>query len=110
MATLQQPKLLLLDEHTAALDPQTANKVMELNEWLVKEFKLTTLMVTHNMEQALKYGNRIIMMDSGSIILDLKDEKKEELTVSKLMEHFANIGNGGLNNDRMLLSKWANAC
>ncbi|NLT94562.1 MAG: ABC transporter ATP-binding protein [Clostridia bacterium] len=110
MATLQKPKLLLLDEHTAALDPQTANKVMELTQWLVKEFKLTTLMVTHNMEQALKYGNRIIMMDDGSIILDLRDDKKEKLTVGKLMEHFAKTGKGSLNNDRMLLSKWANAC
>ena len=110
MATLQKPKLLLLDEHTAALDPQTANKVMELTQWLVKEFKLTTLMVTHNMEQALKYGNRIIMMDSGEIILDLKDETKEKLTVGKLMEHFAKTGKGSLNNDRMLLSKWADAC
>jgi putative ABC transport system ATP-binding protein len=110
MATLQKPKLLLLDEHTAALDPQTANKVIELTEWLVKEFKLTTLMVTHNMEQALKYGNRIIMMDRGNIVLDLKGEKKEKLTVNKLMEHFAVTGKGNLNNDKMLLSKWSNAC
>lgn len=109
MATLQKPKLLLLDEHTAALDPQTAKKVMEITDWLVGEFKLTTLMVTHNLEQALNYGNRIIMMDSGNIILDLKDDKKEDLTIAKLMDHFANTGTGGLNNDRMLLSKWANA-
>ncbi len=108
MATIQEPKLLLLDEHTAALDPQTANKVMEFTEWLVQEFKLTTLMITHNMEQALKYGNRIIMMDSGRIILDLKDDMKKELTISKLMDHFAKAGS--LNNDRILLSKKANAC
>lgn len=109
MATLQKPQLLLLDEHTAALDPQTGKKVMEITEWLVREFKLTTLMVTHNLEQALNYGNRIIMMDSGNIILDLQDEKKEDLTIGKLMEHFANTGTAALNDDKMLLSKWSNA-
>jgi len=109
MATLRKPKLLLLDEHTAALDPQTATKVMDLTEWLVKEFRLTTLMVTHNLEQALNYGNRIIMMDSGNVILDLNGEDKKELTVNKLMEQFASSSGSALNNDRMLLSKWANA-
>ncbi|NLW23828.1 MAG: ABC transporter ATP-binding protein [Clostridia bacterium] len=108
MATLQKPDLLLLDEHTAALDPQTANKVMQLTDWLVQEFKLTTLMVTHNLEQAIKYGNKIIMMDRGSIILDLNGKEKKEITVTKLMERFARCSGNSITNDRMLLSKWAN--
>lgn len=110
MATLQKPKLLLLDEHTSALDPQTAGKVMELTSILIKEFKLTSLMVTHNMDQAINYGNRTIMMDAGNIILDIHGNEKQDMTVEKLMDYFARSGKSKLNNDRMLLSKWADAC
>lgn len=106
MATLQKPKLLLLDEHTSALDPKTAQKVMEITEWLIKEFKLTTLMVTHNMEQAINCGNRLIMMDQGKIILDIKGKEKEEITVNKLMDLFTNTSGKKLASDRMLLSSW----
>lgn len=88
MATLKRPKLLLLDEHTAALDPKTANTVLELTDSLVKEQNLTTVMVTHNMRDALKYGNRLIMLSDGEIILDIKNKEKEQMTIDKLVHLF----------------------
>lgn len=101
MATLQKPNLLLLDEHTAALDPATASKVLELTNKIVTENNLTTFMVTHNMKDALKYGNRLIMMDNGHIILDVSGKEKEKLTVSHLLKMFEKVG--GVVNDDMLL-------
>lgn len=88
MATLIKPKLLLLDEHTAALDPKTANKVLMQTEEIVKRYSLTTLMITHNMHDAIRYGNRLIMLDSGKIILDLKEEEKKRLNPEQLIERF----------------------
>lgn len=104
MATLIKPKLLLLDEHTAALDPKTANKVLEITDKFVKEGNLTTLMVTHNMRDAIKYGNRLIMMSNGSIILDIKGEEKKNLTVNSLLERFGKISGEDFANDRALLA------
>jgi len=104
MATLQKPKLLLLDEHTAALDPKTAKIVLELTGKLVLENKLTTLMVTHNMRDALKSGNRIIMMHDGQIILDLAGEAKEALTVPELLKMFEQASGEEMLSDRMLLT------
>ena len=101
MATLQKPNLLLLDEHTAALDPKTASKVLELTNKIVLENKLTTFMVTHNMKDALKYGNRIIMMDNGHIILDVSGKEKEKLEVKDLLKKFEQLG--GVVNDNMIL-------
>ena len=101
MATIKKPNLLLLDEHTAALDPATATKVLELTNKIVTENKLTTFMVTHNMKDALKYGNRLIMMDNGHIILDVAGKDKEKLTVSDLLKKFEKVG--GIVNDDMLL-------
>ena len=89
MATLQKPELLLLDEHTAALDPKTAKKVLEITDALVKKDNLTTFMVTHNMKDALLYGNRLIMMMEGKIIFDVKGEEKKKLTVEDLLEKFS---------------------
>ena len=103
MATLKKPKLLLLDEHTAALDPQTAAKVLDITEELVKENNLTALMITHNMKDAIRLGNRLIMMDKGRIIYDIAGEEKKNLKVSDLMELFAKASNGEFANDRMLL-------
>ena len=88
MATLQKPKLLLLDEHTAALDPKTAKKVLELTEELVKKDNLTTFMVTHNMKDAIRYGNRLIMMMDGRIVYDVRGEEKKNLKVEDLLEKF----------------------
>jgi putative ABC transport system ATP-binding protein len=88
MATLSMPKLLLLDEHTAALDPHMAKKVMKLTEVIVRENKLTTLMVTHNMHQALRYGNHMIMLHQGRIQLQVRDEEKQRLTVNDILTHF----------------------
>lgn len=88
MATLNEPKLLLLDEHTAALDPKTANKVLDLTKEVVTKNHLTTLMITHNMRDALKYGNRLIMLSDGHIILDVKGEEKEKLTIEDLLQKF----------------------
>lgn len=88
MATLQTPKILLLDEHTAALDPKTARIVLEITEKIVKENKLTTLMITHNMKDAIKYGDRLIMMYGGDIIYDVKGEEKQKLTVDFLLNKF----------------------
>ena len=99
MATLKKPDLLLLDEHTAALDPKTADKVLKLTEEIVSRDKLTTLMVTHNMRNAIEYGNRIIMMDAGRVVVDIRGEEKKNLTVKDLLENF------NIENDRMLLSE-----
>ena len=104
MATLKQPKLLLLDEHTAALDPATAAKVLELTDKLVSENNLTTIMITHNMTDAIKHGNRLIMMDSGKIILDISGEDKKKLTKKDLLEKFAEIAGKTEENDALLLS------
>ena len=104
MATMNPPKLLLLDEHTAALDPGTAEKVLNLTRRIVEEHNLTCLMITHNMQSALDLGNRILMMDSGNIVLNISGEEKKQLTVEGLLEKFR-IGAGkALDNDRILLS------
>ena len=94
MATLKEPKLLLLDEHTAALDPNTAVKVLEITEKIVMENKLTTLMVTHNMRDAIRYGNRLIMMHEGRILLDIEGEAKKKLTVEELLSRFGQASSG----------------
>lgn len=104
MSALKKPKLLLLDEHTAALDPRTAQKVLELSEQIVTENKLMTLMVTHNMRDAIRYGNRLIMMNEGSIILDISGEEKKNLTIEILMDAFAQASGETFANDRILLS------
>lgn len=103
MATMQNPRLLLLDEHTAALDPQTASKVLNITEELVNEGKITTLMITHNMKDAIRLGNRLIMMDKGRVIYDISGEEKKNLKVADLMELFAKASSGEFANDRMLL-------
>ena len=99
MATLKKPRLLLLDEHTAALDPKTADKVLQITEEIVARDKLTTLMVTHNMKHAIQYGNRLIMMDAGKVVVDIRGEEKKNLSVRDLLEKFQ------IDNDRMLLSE-----
>ena len=104
MATLKKPKLLLLDEHTAALDPKTAATVLTLSEKIVEENHLTTLMITHNMKDAIKYGNRLIMMYEGHVIYDVKGEEKKNLQVSDLLQRFEQVSDGEFANDRMLLS------
>ena len=104
MASLQKPKLLLLDEHTAALDPATAAKVLELSDKIVQENKLTTLMITHNMKDAISHGNRLIMMNEGKIILDVEGEEKKKLTKRDLMDKFAEISGSQLESDQILLS------
>ena len=104
MATLVTPKLLLLDEHTAALDPKTAAKVLGLTQKLVTERHLTTLMVTHNMHDAIRLGNRLIMMNEGTIIYDVRGEEKAHLTVADLLQKFEEVSGGEFANDRMLLS------
>lgn len=105
MATLQNPRLLLLDEHTAALDPQTAKKVLDLTNEMVTEQKLTALMVTHNMKDAIQIGNRLIMMNDGRIIYDISGEAKKNLTVDDLLKKFSEASGGEFANDRMMLSK-----
>lgn len=104
MATMNRPKILLLDEHTAALDPNRARLVTELTEKIVREHRLTTLMITHNMEQAIQLGNRLIMMDKGEIILNIADEEKQRLTVPKLLELFRRIKGEELADDRIVLA------
>jgi len=104
MATLQKPELLLLDEHTAALDPRTAEKVLLLTRQLIGENRLTALMVTHNMKDALALGNRTIMMHEGRIILDLDAEQKQHMTVEDLLAQFEKASGRELSNDRMLLA------
>ena len=105
MATMVTPKILLLDEHTAALDPATAKKVLDLTRQIVAERKITCLMVTHNMHQALELGNRTLMMDSGNIILDVSGEKRAGMTVEDLFEQFAVCAGKRLDNDRILFSQ-----
>lgn len=105
MATMVTPKLLLLDEHTAALDPATADKVLELTKTIVAKRGITCLMVTHNMHQALQLGNRTLMMDSGSIVFDVQGEEREKLTIDDLLEQFKICAGKRLDNDRILLSK-----
>lgn len=102
MATIKKPELLLLDEHTAALDPKTASKVLEITNKVVTENHLTTLMITHNMKDAIKYGNRLIMMNNGNIIYDVSGEEKQNLKVSDLLVKFEQ--EGGVANDRMVLA------
>lgn len=104
MATLTNPRVLLLDEHTAALDPKTAAKVLALTEQIVGERKLTTLMVTHNMNDAIRLGNRLIMMHEGRVIYDVAGDEKRALTVPDLLQKFEEVSGGQLANDRMLLS------
>ena len=104
-ATLVTPKLLLLDEHTAALDPATAEKVLDLTKSIVAEKKITCLMVTHNMHQALELGNRTLMMDAGRIVFDVKGEARSKMTVDDLLEKFRENAGKALDNDRILLSK-----
>jgi len=103
MASFHQPKLLLLDEHTAALDPKTAAKVLDLTVKIVEEEKLTAMMVTHNMKDALRIGNRLIMLHNGNIILDLSKEEKQNMEVSDLLKMFERASGEEMDNDRMLL-------
>ena len=103
MATLKKPQMLLLDEHTAALDPRTAAKVLELSDQIIRQNRLMTLMVTHNMRDAIAYGNRLIMMNEGHIILDISGEEKKRLTVEMLMEQFAKASGDRFASDRALL-------
>ncbi|OKP69835.1 ABC transporter ATP-binding protein [Paenibacillus sp. P3E] len=103
MATFTHPQILLLDEHTAALDPARAELITGLTKSIVRELNLTTLMVTHNMEQAIRLGNRLIMMDKGSIILDIDEDRKQDLTVERLLGEFEAISGHKLADDRMML-------
>ena len=104
MASLQTPKLLLLDEHTAALDPTTAAKVLQISEEIIERDKLTAMMITHNMNDAIVHGNRLIMMNNGQIIYDVQGEEKKELTKADLMAKFAEIAGEDAESDKMLLS------
>jgi putative tryptophan/tyrosine transport system ATP-binding protein len=104
MATFTEPAILLLDEHTAALDPSRAELITNLTKEIVEKYGLTTLMVTHNMQQALDLGNRLIMMDKGQIILEVEEDKKKELTIEKLLNEFQRIRGSKMTNDRALLS------
>lgn len=103
MATIQKPDLLLLDEHTAALDPKTAAKVLQMTDELIKDHGLTAIMITHNMKDAIKYGNRLIMMMDGKIIYDVSGEEKKKLEVADLLKKFETSAGEELSNDRMLL-------
>ncbi len=104
MATMKKPKLLLLDEHTAALDPKTAAKVLEITDRLITENNLTAMMVTHNMQDAIAHGNRLIMMDAGNIILDISGEEKKRLTVEALLAQFSQKRGQAFASDRALLN------
>lgn len=104
MATLKKPKLLLLDEHTAALDPKTAEKVLNTTDRIIRENHLTAFMVTHNMRDAIAYGNRLIMMNEGRIIFDVSGEEKSRLTREDLMQKFAEVSGQGFESDRALLT------
>lgn len=104
MAAMKKPKLLLLDEHTAALDPKTAAKVLALSDKFIEEEHLTAMMVTHNMKDAIAHGNRLIMMNNGRIILDVSGEEKKKLTVEYLLEAFSKLSGAEFANDRALLS------
>lgn len=103
MATLQRPKLLLLDEHTAALDPKTAAKVLETTEYIVNRDHLTTLMITHNMKDAITHGNRLIMLMDGRVILDIRGEEKKQLTVEDLLHKFEAASGEEFTNDKAIL-------
>ena len=105
MSSLKKPKLLLLDEHTAALDPATAAKVLEISDKIVEENQLTTMMITHNMKDAIRHGNRLIMMNQGKIILDIRGEEKQHLSKHELIEMFAQIASSPLESDEVLLSR-----
>lgn len=104
MATINKPKLLLLDEHTAALDPKTAAKVLEITDRIVKDNHLTTIMITHNMRDAIKHGNRLIMLHEGRVIIDISGEEKQKLTVEDLLAMFARASGDEFSNDRAILS------
>ena len=103
MATIKKPKLLLLDEHTAALDPKTAAKVLELSDKIIADNHLTAMMVTHNMRDAIVHGNRLIMMNEGKVILDIKGEEKKKLTVEDLLQKFEEVSGEEFSNDKALL-------
>jgi len=104
MASLKKPKLLLLDEHTAALDPKTAAKVLAISDKIIQEHQLTAMMVTHNMKDAIAHGNRLIMMHEGKIIYDVSGEEKKNLKVADLLAKFEEVSGGEFANDRMMLS------
>lgn len=104
MATMTRPKLLLLDEHTAALDPATAAKILELTQEIVREQQLTTLMITHNMHQALAYGDRTLMMDAGEVILDIDAEERKAMSVQDLIDKFSQVRQTALADDELLLA------
>ena len=104
MASLKKPKLLLLDEHTAALDPKTAAKVLAISDKIIQEHQLTAMMVTHNMKDAIAHGNRLIMMHEGKIIYDVAGEEKKNLKVADLLAKFEEVSGGEFANDRMMLS------
>jgi len=104
MASLRRPKLLLLDEHTAALDPKTAAKVLEITDRIVTENKLTTIMITHNMRDAIAHGNRLIMMHEGRVVVDVQGQEKRELMVEDLLDLFAKASGKEFANDRVMLS------
>lgn len=104
MATINKPKLLLLDEHTAALDPKTAATVLEITDRIVKENNLTTIMITHNMRDAIKHGNRLIMLHEGRVIIDVSGEEKQRLTVEDLLAMFARASGDEFSSDRAILS------
>ncbi|WP_124057397.1 ABC transporter ATP-binding protein [Vaginisenegalia massiliensis] len=103
MATYQKPDLLLLDEHTAALDPATSQMVMTITDQLIRDYQLTALMITHNMADAIKYGNRLVMLDRGKVVLDLNQEQKAQLTVVELMQKFQDVTGNQIVTDQMLL-------
>ena len=103
MATIKKPDLLLLDEHTAALDPKTARKVLDITDSIVKEYNLTTIMITHNMRDAINHGNRLIMMNNGRVVYDVSGEEKQKLTVEALLEKFSNSYRQSAFTDRMVL-------
>jgi len=105
MATLRKPKILLLDEHTAALDPKTAAKVLRITDKLVTENELTTLMITHNMNDAITYGNRLIMMSEGRVVVDVSGEEKKKLTIEQLLGLFEEASGSKFSDDKVMLSK-----
>ena len=104
MATLRKPKLLLLDEHTAALDPKTAEKVLNTTDKIIAEQNLTAMMVTHNMKDAIAHGNRLVMMHEGKIILDISGEEKKQLTVPDLLQQFERVSGQEFANDKAILA------
>ena len=104
LSHLKQPKLLLLDEHTAALDPKTAAKVLEISDKIIAENQLTAMMVTHNMKDAIVHGNRLIMMHEGKVIYDVAGEEKKNLQVKDLLAKFEEVSGGEFANDRMMLA------